>query len=103
MFSDKQVIAVSGHKSASSLAIYGQVTMMKKFAMEISLGHKLLKLDQPAIEPPPEQLAIMPSQGQIAAPANLNLPAIHFRPTCKSTTTCSNERKCDGQKCNHTI
>ena len=66
-FSNKQIMAISGHKSIESLAIYQKVNTKEKLEMILTLGYTLLNapVQQQAIAPaqirPSTVPAIMPS------------------------------------------
>lgn len=77
-FSDKCVMALSGHQSLAGLAAYERVTDEDKIAMGFSLSETLIVhqpveiIENPALQQPPQQLALPP----VAAPQNQVLLAL---------------------------
>ena len=81
-FSDKQIMAISGHKSVESLKIYKKVSADEKFKMGFMLGYVLKTGDVPALTekcelvelpalPPPES---KPKKKKIVTAASVSTP-----------------------------
>ena len=67
-FSNRQIMAVTGHKSKSSLLVYQKVSKDEKLRMGMSLGHAMLNVPQPKPIAPVQLKAIEPAPSTSSKP-----------------------------------